>query len=81
MDKQQSVSWRSQVKQALLKPTFKQKEAYGRYSHGLSGVCAIAFVTILFSDAPILNSWIKMTALAVFAAVLFVAGAIFSKGE
>lgn len=71
-----------EVKNALRTPSLKQKEAYGRLAHTLCAACVIGCVSVAYSDhdaTVVLIS--RMIALAFWALVLFVIGALFSKGE
>lgn len=66
---------------ALRSPTPKQEEAFGRLAHTLCVACCVGFVTVIFGSAYLF--WTKVwyaSALLVWAVVLFLAGAILSKG-
>jgi hypothetical protein len=67
---------------ALLSPSAKQKEAYGRFFHTLSAASIIGAITVAFSETH--ASWYvvsRVAALSSWGVVLFCAGALFSKGE
>lgn len=68
----------------LKQPTGKQKEAYGRLMHTLCAASWIGAITIMFSEPSKNSIWYhysQAVALMVVGAVLFLAGAILSKGE
>ncbi len=72
----------SEFKDAMARPTLRQKEAYGRLAHTLCVACCVGAVTVLFGSA--FSSWttfLYVFALVIWGLVLFVAGAILSKGE
>jgi hypothetical protein len=67
---------------ALHSPTTRQKEAYGRYCHTLSAAGWIGSLTLLFSDSAVSGSAVLRACMMVVAAVmLFLTGALLSKGE
>ena len=73
---------RQELKKTFFTPTLKQKEAYGRFCHTLSAAALVGVVTVLHLDSE--PSWYiakRFTALVASAMVLFVVGAMLSKGE
>lgn len=72
----------SQIQSALRTPSAKQKEAYGRFFHTMSAASFIGSITVIFSGLPVnANYFWKVAALIFFGVVLFLIGAILSKGE
>jgi len=74
----------STLQDALLAPTLKQKEAYGRWMHTMSAAAIVGAVTIMFASKPAGAFWydfMKVIALLTIGSALFCAGAILSKGE
>lgn len=77
-----SEKWATQLADAFLKPSKDQLLAYGRYYHTMSAACAVGFVGYVagrpgWSSTSVINA----VCLFVGGAVLFVIGAIYSKGE
>ncbi|ADV02156.1 hypothetical protein C6571_18890 (plasmid) [Simplicispira suum] len=69
-------------KDALARPTLKQKEAYGRLAHTLCVACCVGAITVLFGAAfSFWTTLLYVCSLMIWGLVLFVAGAILSKGE
>ena len=66
------------LKNAFAVPTAKQMEAYGRYAHNLSAACIIGAATILYSTAYGVVDVVRLVATGV---VLFLGGAVLSKGD
>jgi hypothetical protein len=73
---------RDELRNTFVNPTPRQKEAYGRFCHTLSAT-AIAGMFALVHVGQIPNGSVVWQALslAIGASVLFVVGAILSKGE
>jgi hypothetical protein len=72
----------AELKNAFSAPTLKQKEAYGRFCHTLSATALVGAVTVLHLDIE--PTWYitkRFIALVLSAVVLFVVGAMLSKGE
>ena len=69
------------IRSALMTPTSKQKEAYGRFFHTLSAACFIGSVTTGYVNSVSANTVEIVAALIVLGLVIFLNGAIFSKGE
>jgi hypothetical protein len=67
------------LRAALVAPTFKQLEAYGRFAHNLAAACVVAGMSILFTE----NDYGLRHIVALFIAGLscFVFGALMSRGE
>lgn len=67
---------------AFRTPTLKQKEAYGRLSHTLCAASLVGAVSIMFTGVSM--SWyalFRVGALTFWGVLLFLVGAILSKGE
>lgn len=82
MARQRTRDALSSFKQALATPTIKQKEAYGRLAHTLCAACCVGAVSVTFGSA--FSAWVAtwyLFFLVTWGLVLFVAGAILSKGE
>lgn len=71
-----------ELKSTILTPTVKQKESYGRFCHTLSAAAIVGLVTVIHLDSE-LTLFIaqRSIALAGCAVVLFIVGAMLSKGE
>jgi hypothetical protein len=70
------------IKSALTSPTQKQKESYGRMAQTLSTASFIGAVTVVFTEIhATLYVTAKIAALFFWGMVLFLVGAILSKGE
>ena len=82
MIKMQLIKLRDELKSALRTPTLKQKDAYGRFSHTLSAASFVGAATVMFAETHAsLYAVGRIAALIFWAVVLFVIGAILSKGE
>lgn len=70
------------IKQTFQYPTIKQKEAYGRFCHTLAAAALAGSLTVLHLDNK-QTAFIaaRFMVLLVSAVVLFVIGAMLSKGE
>jgi hypothetical protein len=69
---------------ALKSPTLKQREAYGRWTHTLSAAATVGAVTVMFGRTAASDFWYdlaKVGALFFWSVILFIAGAILSKGD
>jgi len=67
---------------AFLTPTVKQKEAYGRLSLTFCAASMIGAVTVIFTvEHATVSVLAKVAALIFWGVILFLAGAILSKGE
>lgn len=67
---------------AFRMPTVKQKEAYGRLSLTFCAASMIGAVTVIFTEEHATFSvLVKVAALIFWGVLLFLAGAILSKGE
>lgn len=77
-----SAKIRKELKDAFLTPTIKQKEAYGRFCHTLTVAAIAGVLTVLHLDSE-LTWYIASRAIALTsgALILFVIGAVLSKGE
>lgn len=70
------------IKDAILNPTIKQKEAYGRLFHTLSAAGFIGAVTVSFTETQVSVYNVVRVAILPLVGVLFlIAGALLSKGE
>lgn len=71
-----------EIKDAIINPTIKQKEAYGRLFHTLSAAGFIGAVTVIFTEnqASAYNV-ARVAALSLTGVLFFVMGALLSKGE
>lgn len=71
----------SSFKEALVAPTLKQKEAYGRLAHTLCAACCVGAVTVTFGTTFSFGiaMWYFFS-LIFWGVVLFFTGAILSKG-
>lgn len=70
--------------EALKAPTPKQREAYGRWTHTLSAAATVGAVTVMFGKTSASDFWYelaKVGALFFWSVILFIAGAILSKGD
>ena len=68
----------------FLRPTSKQKEAYGRFLHTLSAACMVGAVWIAFTESQTGHFWSVTGEVAPFVLLglaLFIVGGILSKGE
>ena len=72
----------AETRRAFRTPTIKQKEAYGRLSLTFSAASMIGAVTVIFTEEyATLSVFAKVAALIFWGVILFLAGAILSKGE
>lgn len=67
--------------EALLRPTAKQKEAMGRYSHTISSASLIGFFTLLVAGKWTVWTPLQAFLLLLIAVLLFIVGTVLSKGE
>ena len=68
------------LRTAFLTPTPKQKEVYGRFWHTLAAAAVIADTSMIFTPNSPFGAQYSMP-LFVAAVVLFIGGALLSKGE
>ena len=70
-----------ETSEAFQSPTLKQKEAYGRLSHTFCAASLIAAVSVMFSATEAsLDVVARIGALVFWGVLLFIVGAVLSKG-
>ena len=70
------------LRDALQRPTLKQKEAYGRFAHTLAAAAIIGAASLLFSEARwTLADTFRVGGLLSSGLVCFALGATLCKGE
>ncbi len=70
------------VKSAVLRPTGKQKEAYGRFLHTIAAAGFIGAATITFTETQVtLYAAARVASLAIWSVLLLIVGAVLSKGD